>query len=112
MSGFKFEDLYEEGLDDRSVIELQKKLHSIGESARACLNTGVFVNYKEQFEKAYDNILDAMIKYTNDFCADPNGNVSLYALKMARYVQKIQDLKILIKQVEVDSLKGAVPEKE
>lgn len=107
-----FDDLYAkpEKSQGQDLIALHKRIQSIGDAARQCIATDCFVQYKTQFEKAQSSILDAMISYTNQFCLQPNGDIAVYALKIARYIQKIQDLKLLLGQVEIDANKGLLPE--
>lgn len=103
---FKFENLFDEAPKEADLEALNGKLKVIGDSARKCLATADFAQYKLQFEAAREAILDAMIVYTNNFTSKDTGDVAMYALKMARYVQKVNDLKVLLTQVELDTRKG------
>lgn len=107
---FKFEDLYgkQTEADKNFLLEKFKIAQTIGDNARACINTGVFQDYKKNFELAYEKILDAMISYTNNF----NGNPEMYAMRMMCFIQQIQDLRLLLVRTEIDAKKGIIPENE
>lgn len=96
--------------DAKALIEQYKRLDEIGADARRCINTDGFQRYKQQFQSAQDGIMDAMIRYSRWFCNQQGADVAVYAMNMARYVQKIEDLKILLIRVEADARKGILPE--
>lgn len=111
---YRFEQAYE---TSNQPDEAQQKaniaqIKAIGDLARKCLTHGDFHQYKEQYEKAYSGILDAMISYKTEFMSQANGDIAVYAMKLSCYLQKIQDLKLLIQQVERDTKKGVTNGKQ
>ena len=83
-----------------------------GESARSCINTQVFSAYKAAMQRSQEKMVDAMIAYTHNFFQEQNGDLAIYAVNMARYITKIQDLKALLTAVEKDAEKGIHVQKE
>lgn len=103
---FDFSKLYEADTYKDDVIAQVKDLQDIADNAKACLNDGKFIKYKESLQKSYDGILNAMIMFNSTF----NGNSDAYARKMSMFVQKIYDLRVLLALVEADKNKGLIPE--
>lgn len=79
------------------------QLNAIVKMARECLNTQQFQQYKTKFEKEEKQLLDVMIAYTNTFILNENANPAMYGLRMAMYIQKLYDLRRLLKNVEADA---------
>jgi len=105
-SNFDFDKLYEQDTFKQDVIAQARELQSIADNAKACLQDGKFITYKETLQKAYDGILDAMIMFNSQF----NGTSDAYARKMSMFIQKIYDLRVLLALVEADKNKGLIPE--
>lgn len=103
---FDFSKLFEGDVDDKELKATKAKLDAIGEAARKCLNTSAFEHYRTQYERALNGIMDAMVRYTNSYFAKEDSDAVKYAMAMACYVTKIQNLRILLKQVELDAKKG------
>lgn len=87
------------------VATTLSKLEVIVKSAKECLNIDKFHNYKDQYMKEESNMLGVMIAYTNSFILEPNGNPGMYGMRMAMYVQKLYDLRRLLRSVEIDAAK-------
>ena len=79
------------------------QLDAIVKSARECVNTQAFHKYKAQFEKEEKEMLTVMIAFTNTFVVNENGNPAMYGMRMAMYVQKLYDLRRLLRTVEIDA---------
>ena len=106
---FSFEDLFSPlavATENKKVVEAFKRLNAIGESARECLATQCFADYKKQLEQAKDAILDAMCAYTNRFIAGDSMGVDKYAVVMVRFITRVDSLRSLLNQVELDAKKG------
>lgn len=110
---FDFNDIFE---DEKPVVvseEVKKQLASIAENAKACLNTAVFDKYKQNYQAMLPKMMDVMVQYTNEF---RRAEISLeqYAVNMACYVTKVQDLRALLLTVEIESKKSeiVVPDSE
>lgn len=89
--------------DLRIVNNAMDKMVAIVKAARACLNHQDFNNYKEQYEKEEHEMMSVMIAYTNNFVLAENANPTMYAMRMAMFVQKVYDLRRLLKSVEIDA---------
>lgn len=105
-NNFDFEKLYEKDTFKEDVVLLAKQLKDISDNAKACLNDGKFIKYKEELQKSYDGIFNAMIMFNNTF----NGTSDAYARKMSMFIQKIYDLKVLLALVEADKNKSLIQE--
>ena len=101
----RFEDMFK--LDEEQAInsESAAKLTEAITSARKCLNHGDFQKYKESYESAYENILNDMCFFTDNYIFRGQGSIEMYAMKMVQYIQRIQDLKILLNKIKLDSSK-------
>ena len=102
---FKFEDAFEEAKTEQFDAKAVEHLNAAIQSAQKCLTHGDFHKYKEQFEKAYEYILTDMVAFTNGYLAQERGSLEMYAVKMIRYMQRIQDLKVLLSKVQLDANK-------
>lgn len=107
IKSFRFEDAFIDGpeLNEAEALEQKKAFENIATAARKCLNHADFNAYKVAFEKEKDSILNAMIAYTNNFCAG-QVNIEAYAASIARYLQRVMDLRMLLRRVELDAQKG------
>jgi hypothetical protein len=107
----RFEDSYnaqdKPEIDDKAIELLNESI----KQAQKCLTHGDFHKYKEAYEQAYNGILNNMIAFSEGFLADEKGSLEMYAVKMIRYMQRIQDLRILLNKVQIDASKPLV-EKE
>jgi hypothetical protein len=104
VSDFRFEDVFSESPKVNNK-EVRTRLEEIALTANDCLNTAVFAKYKDQFLKSQQLMVDAMIKYTSDYFQTPGADSTLYAMMMCRFVTRLQDLKMLLRQVEADASK-------
>ena len=76
--------------------------------AKKCLTHGDFQKYREEFQLAYDNILHDMCLFTDSYLLAGRGTPEGYALKMVQYMQRIQDLRILLSKVNIDANKEQI----
>lgn len=102
---FQFEDVFtpEAKVDKNDLVSSIRKT---GVLANKCLNSEDFKAYRAQFEKAQSNIVTAMISYTHDFFISPSGDMGVYGANMARFVTKLNDLRLLLGQIESDVKKA------
>jgi hypothetical protein len=99
---FDFADIFQE--ENRLDLELhEKELREAVAAARACVNNEKFIVYKQRIEKLLLQMPDVLISFTNEFFAKDEGDMAFYGAKMARYVTKVQNLRLLLKAVEQDS---------
>lgn len=105
-NNFDFDKLFEADTFKADVIAQARELQAIADNAKACLNDGKFLKYKELLQKSYDGVLNAMITFNSTF----NGSSDAYARKMSMFIQKIHDLRILLALVESDKNKGLIQE--
>ena len=105
-NNFDFDKLYQEDTYKADIVAQARELQDIADNAKACLNDGKFIKYKEGLQKSYDGILDSMIMFNSQF----NGTSDAYARKMSMFIQKIYDLRVLLHVVESDKNKGLIPE--
>jgi hypothetical protein len=102
---FQFDDVFEpEVKGDKS--ELLDAIRKTGVLANKCLSNEDFQAYRKQFEKAQSLIISSMITYTHDFFLEPKAGMDVYGANMARFVTKLNDLRILLGQVEIDIKKA------
>ena len=109
---YRFEEAFEEAVKDSQEIKATEALNESIKAAQKCLTNGDFHKYKAEFEKAYDLILQDMCTYTDSYLRHVNGNTDCYAMKMVQYIQRIQDLKVLLSKVQIDANKEIRNEKE
>ncbi len=102
---FQFSDVFQPEKEEKpnEVLIAVKKA---GVMANKCLNNEDFKEYRVQFEIAQSKLIGAMITYTHEFFIDPKGGMDVYGAQIARFVTKIQDLRVLIGQVEADLRKA------
>lgn len=104
-----FEDLFSPtDIDDenKKVLEAFKRIELTAASARQCINTQCFASYKENLERALGGMVDVMCAYTAKFIASDQVSADKYAMVMVRYVTRIDSLRSILKQVELDASKG------
>jgi hypothetical protein len=89
--------------NEKKPEEVLSQLDAIVKSARECVNAQSFHRYKAQFEKEEKEMLTVMISFTNTFILNENGNPAMYGMRMAMYVQKLYDLRRLLRSVEIDA---------
>lgn len=99
----------EEGFDvkpvDQNLLKASEHLNESIKAAQKCLTHGDFHKYADEFQKAYDAILNDMCIFTDSYLFKGNGNIEMYGLKMVQYIQRIQDLRILLNKVNIDANK-------
>lgn len=100
-TSFQFEDIFQEE-DMQAIEQHESELRKLGAAARACINSEKFVAYKERMEKVLAQMPDVLISFTNDYFNEMNGDMAFYGAKMARYITKIQNLRMMLKAVEID----------
>jgi hypothetical protein len=101
---FKYEDIFKVAIEDEeSIKEAAKKVRLAGEAARKCLTLQEFQIYTQQFEKAQEAIVIKMIQYTKAFFESEHGDMTKYGANMARFITKIQDLRVLLDRVNSDA---------
>ena len=102
---FKFEECFQVEAIRKSGIEKAASAKSFNESIKAakkCLDHSDFQRYKEEFEKAYDRILRDIIIYTEEYLKSGK-SLEFYAVNMIRYVQRIEDLMVLLNRIEIEA---------
>lgn len=108
----RFEDSFSQDckpeLDEKAIEHINEAI----KHAQKCLTHGDFHKYKESYEKAYDGILNNMIYFTETFLLEEKGSLEMYAVKMIRYMQRIQDLRVLLNKIEADANKALVAKEE
>lgn len=107
---YQFGDAFEAAVKDHDEAKAVEHLNASIQMAKKCLTHGDFHKYREEFEKAYDFILTDMVGFTNRYLAEERGSLEMYAVKMIRYMQRIQDLRVLLNRVNVDSNKSLITE--
>lgn len=102
----RFDNMFmveEKAADRLDIGKTIDRMDTIVKAARSCLNHQDFNKYKEQYEKEEREMMSVMIAYTNSFVLAENANPTMYAMKMAMFVQKVYDLRRLLKSVENDA---------
>lgn len=102
---FEFADVFKPE-QEAKPSELLAAVKKTGVLANKCLNTEDFKQYREQFEVAQSKLVGAMITYTHEFFLEPKGGMDVYGAQMARFVTKIQDMRVLLGQIESDVRKA------
>ena len=99
----RFEDSFSSNvkpeIDEKAIESLNESIRH----AQKCLTHGDFHKYKEAYEKAYDGILNNMIAFTEGFLTEEKGSLDMYAVKMIRYMQRIQDLRVLLNKIQIEA---------
>lgn len=102
---FKFEEAFQPEAIRKAAIEKAASAKSFNESIKAakkCLEHSDFQRYKEEFQNAYDRILRDIIIYTEEYLKSGKP-LDHYAVNMIRYVQKIEDLMVLLNRIEIEA---------
>lgn len=86
-----------------SQQEAVDKIKRTAEAAQACLGSEQFATYKRDYEKAETQIVDVMIRYTKSFFSEDKGDISKYGAMMSRYITKLDDMRMLLRQVGNDA---------
>lgn len=90
-------------MEPKKVEQVLSQLDIIVKTARECVNSSQFQIYKAKFEKEEKEMLTVMIAYTNTFILNESGNPAMYGMRMAMYVQKLYDLRRLLRTAENDA---------
>jgi|SRR5208282_1679998 len=88
---------------EKKPQEALSQLEATVKNARACVNTTQFQEYKKKYEKEERDLLTVMINFTQTFILNENANPAMYGMRMAMYIQKLYDLRRLLKTIETDS---------
>lgn len=99
---YRFEDIFQQE-ESTSVEEHDIELREAISAARACLNSGAFIKYKQRIENIEKQMVDIMVAFTNDYFNEMNGDLAFYGAKIARYITKIQNVRMLLKAVQLDA---------
>ena len=102
---FRFEECYSPEAIRKAGIEKAASAKSFNEAIKAakkCLDHSDFQRYKEEFEKSYDRILRDIIIYTEEYLKSGK-SLEFYAVNMIRYVQRIEDLMVLLNRIEIEA---------
>src|SRR6266853_860985 len=99
---FRFENVFEATNVDQNDLKSTEKLNAAIQAAQKCLTHGDFHKYREAYQESYDNILHDMLVFTDAYLYKGNGNIEMYAMKILQYMQRIQDLRILLNKVNID----------
>lgn len=102
---FKFEEAFQTETIRKAAIQKAASAKSFNEClkiAKKCLEHSDFQRYKSEFEKAYERILRDIIIFTEEHF-DKGRSAESYAIKMSRYVQRIEDLMILLNRIEIEA---------
>lgn len=105
---YRFEDAFKEAIKDQQESNAVEHLNESIKLAQKCLTHGDFNKYKEEFQKSYESILNDMVAFTNRYFSEESGSLEIYALKMVRYMQRIQDLSVLLNKVTNDANKEKI----
>lgn len=76
-----------------------------GDRARICLGLGAFKQYRDQYAKMEQKVIDEMIQEAASFCTS-NDSTEKFGAKCLVKLTRLRDLRSLISKVEVDSKKG------
>lgn len=111
MFDYSWEDMFKP--EDEATLkakrtEAKSRVLEVIEAGKSCLTHPNFKMYRERYEKAQASIVTAMILYTNDFFAKPDGDMALYGANMARFMTRITTLRALLGQVESDVKKEII----
>lgn len=87
---------------NEAIIKTAEDIQRTVDLAHACIKDEKFVNYKRQLEKAQLHIIEDMIGYTKRHFNNIGGDLQTYGANMARYITRIEDLRMLLKKVEFD----------
>ena len=90
----------------------ERSLDHVGMIARKCLEIPVFEQYRKDFQRAQDSMLESMIAYNKSFVQDDRGDTTKYALTMVRLFTKLEDFKSLLRKVENDAKKDLKKEEK
>lgn len=104
-NNFDFSDVFSPEVE-KNKSELISSIRKTGVLANKCLDNEDFKQYRLAFERAQANLVTAMISYTHDFFIDPKGGMDVYGANMARFVTKLNDMRVLLGQVESDLKKA------
>lgn len=110
---FQFDNIFEP--EEKDKDEEGKSIEHLNDAIKAakkCLQHGDFNKYKDEFQKAYDRILVDMLLFTHRYLAEERCSLEMYAVKMIRYMQRVQDLRLLLSRVELDANKPLMKKDE
>lgn len=83
--------------------ELADAITRATKAAQSCLNSEQFHGYRRQYQNAEKKLVDVMIRYTRSFFTEEKGDMAKYGANMARYITKLDDMRMLLNQVESDA---------
>lgn len=107
---YQFEDIFE--AEEQDIKETKSQIGMAVSSAKKCLSSPDFENYKKALEKAQASMLRQMIVFTHAFFMQEHADMAFYGAKMARMVTKLQDLTVLLDNVESDARKDKLQDGE
>lgn len=96
---------------NKQLQDAEKSIDLTGDIARKCLGHEDFRLYREQYKRTEASTIDALITYTKNFVESPTGDITKYAMTTMRLLTKLQDLRYLVRSIEIDSKKGLENEK-
>ncbi len=80
---------------------VNEEIKTLGDLARACINSEQFQAYKAGFIKVRAKVVEQMANYS-----EPSGDLQKYGLKMMIYSERLKMLGVLLQDVERDAKKG------
>ena len=83
--------------------ELADAIQRTAQAAQSCLNSEQFHGYRRQYENAEKMLVSVMIQYTRSFFSESGGSLDKYGAQMARYITKLDDMRMLLRQVGNDA---------
>lgn len=96
---------------DKAIEESSEQIKLTGDIARACLATKEFKQYRDQYEKMEQKVIDEMIIEAANFCVSCD-STEKFGAKCLVKLTRLRDLRSLVTKVEADSKKGIEKKEE
>lgn len=87
----------------QSQKELADAIQRTAQAAQSCLNSELFHGYRRQYQNAEKMLISVIIQYTRSFFSEDRGDMNKYGAQMARYITKLDDMRMLLRQVDNDA---------
>lgn len=103
---------FKKDTDDQELAAIKKQAEEaftvVGDRARKCLNNDDFKAYRKDYLQTEAKVLDALLKYNTLFHKTTGGNITDYAMVVARYLTKLESLRSLLEAVAKDAQKDLI----
>lgn len=91
--------------EKQEAQDIKDSLKSLGNTARVCLNSSQFHDYRKQYEATEAKVVESILRLTSNL---ENGELDLtaYGTKVLVFMTRLKDLRSLLTIVKNDSKKG------